>query len=139
MLFTTYIDKLKDSCVHTDMDGNYLTTFVIQMPLDSFKLSFYDWYTGDVIEYDESIQKYGFDKTRRRFRCLFTNITQDKDELDLFALLVNSVNIWKEENIVQIEIKHLSDWDYSKFFNYFKITRMPYNPDLILTYKTNYH
>ena len=82
---------------------------------------------------------FGFEKTRCRFRCLFTNITQDNDELDLFALLVNSVNIWKEENIAQIELKHLSDWDYSKFFNYFKMTRIYRNPDLILSYYSSYH
>lgn len=138
MLFTI-VDKLKDPCVHTDIDGKFLTTFVIQMPLDSFTISFYDWYTGDDTDYDVMIEKYGFDKTSHRFRCLFTNITSDKDELDLLALLVNSVNIWKTENIAQIELKHLSEWDYSKFFNYINITRMPCNPDLILTYKTNYH
>ena len=115
MLFTI-LDKLKDPCVHTDMDGKYLTTFVIQMPLDSFKLSFYDWYTGDDTDYDVMIEKYGYEKTRSRFRCLFTNITSDQEELDLFALLVNSVNIWKTENIAQIELKHLSEFNYSKFF-----------------------
>lgn len=134
MLFTT-VDKLKDPGVHSDIDGKNLTTFVIQMPLDSFSLQFYDWLAGDLIEYDESIEKNGFEKTRCRFRCLFTNITSDSDELDLFSLLVNSVNIWKKENIAQIELKHLVDWDYSKFFNYFKITRIYREPDLILSYK----
>ena len=134
----TILDKLKDPCVHTDMDGKYLTTFVIQMPLDSFKLSFYDWYTGDDTDYDVMIEKYGYEKTRRRFRCLFTNITSDQEELDLFALLVNSVNIWKAENIAQIELKHLSEWDYSKFFNYINVIRIAKTPDLILTYKTDY-
>ena len=66
---------------------------------------------------------------------MFTNITSDQEELDLFSLLVNSINIWNNENIAQIELKHLSDTDYSKFFKYFKITRIYRNPDLILSYK----
>ena len=133
------IDKLNDPGVHSDIDDKYLTTFFIQMPLDSFSITFHAWDNGDVIEYDESIEKFGFEKTRCRFRCLFTNITQDNDELDLFALLVNSVNIWKSENIAQIELKHLSDWDYSMFFKYFKMTRIYRNPDLILSYYSSYH
>jgi hypothetical protein len=135
MLFSPF-DKLKDPVVHSDIDDKYLTTFFIQMPLDSFVLQFYDWQTGDVIEYDESIKQYGIERTRRRFRCLFTNITSNTDELDLFALIVKSVNIWHSENVTQIELQHLSDWDYSVFFKYFKITRIYREPDLILSYKS---
>ena len=61
-MLLTIIDKLKDPCVHTDIDGKFLTTFVIQMPLDSFSITFHAWDNGDVIEYDESIEKFGFEK-----------------------------------------------------------------------------
>ena len=133
-MFLTLIDKLKDPCIHYTKNDADLTTFVIQVPLDSISLEFYDWYTGDAADYDVLIEKYGYEKTSCRFRCLFTNITNDKDELDMLALLVRSMNIWKEENIAQIEISQMSEWDYSKFVNYINIKRMSRKPDLILQY-----
>lgn len=129
------IDTLTDPCIHHNINDKYLTSFVIQIPIDAISILFYDWLTGDVVDYNLMIEKYGYEKTIRRFRCLFTNITSDKDELDKLALLVKSVNIWKQENIAQIELMHLSEWDYSMFFKYFKISRIYREPDLILSYK----
>ena len=53
----TLIDNLKDPCIHYHNDEMRLTSFIIQVPLDSISILFHDWQTGDITDYDTMIEK----------------------------------------------------------------------------------
>ena len=122
------IDRLTDPVTHHYPDNMYrMESFVIQIPLTKVDLEYYDWMTGNVITYDEFVAQ----GKNTRWRC----IMKETNDSDYYALLVDSVNVWIDEGVVQMEIKHLVDMDVYVFIPYMKLKKMWRHPDRVHAYR----
>lgn len=127
----TLLDTISDPIIHTTKNGTEIASFMIQVKLDDISIKYYDFISGDEIAFEESVTKYGIEKTSCRFRCMINAIDYN---IDLISLYIKSVNIWVTENVVQIKLTQCSNVDYSTFIPYMTMTRITRSPDLVLSY-----
>ena len=139
-----FLDSIKVLSAHDMLlQHQKLRNITVQLPLDIFKIEFYDWMNAEITSYDimrsEWIEHGKITRFPSRFRILMndTNIIKIGDKYidkQTTALLFRSGTVWKKENIAQLEIAHLIDTDYSYFNKYLTLKWIDREPDMILSY-----
>ena len=107
-----FLDSIKVLSAHDMLlPHQKLRNITVQLPLDIFKIEFYDWMNAEITSYDimrsEWIEHGKITRFPSRFRILMndTNIIKIGDKYidkQTTALLFRSGTVWKKENIAQL-------------------------------------